>query len=303
MKRIVNVTAVLTAAAAALVSAGSFFLASFTVHGRRQTLDEAFNWQKEHYDLSWFDALSKKSYTISSFDGYELHVMLLKNEKAAAGNKYVIISHGYTDNRMGSLKYAKIYLDRGFGCILYDLRGHGENERTYCTYSIRESRDLACLIDDTYTRYGQDILLGLHGESLGAATTIASLGLQQKTAFAAADCPFADIENVLKGGMKNAHLPAWIVDLAGMAAKIRYGYSFKEMRPIDALAGNKVPVLFLHGADDTFILPSNSERMQKAAAGRSELHLIPGAGHAESVLKQPVLYDETVNSFLDQLGL
>ena len=24
----------------------------------------------------------------------------------------------------------KIYLDEGFNCIIYDLRGHGENERT-----------------------------------------------------------------------------------------------------------------------------------------------------------------------------
>ena len=323
MSRIRTITAVSAISAAILAAGSAFTMASFTMNGRRQTIGEAYEWQKAHYDVSWYDTLEKESYIIKSYDGYELHVMLLRSPVSAdaaedpagvqagaasspacpSDGKYVIITHGYTDNRMGALKYAKIYLDRGYSCIVYDLRGHGENEKTYCTYSIRESRDLLALIEDTCARYGQDITLGLHGESLGAAATAASLGLQQRVSFAVADCPFADIENVLKGGVRAAHLPAWFVDLAGIAAKLRYGYSFREMRPIDALADNRVPILFLHGAEDNFILPSNSERMQKAAPAVSELHLIPGAGHAESVLKQPDLYEKLVDSFLKRNGL
>ena len=53
------------------------------------------------------------------------------------------------------------------------------------------------------------------------------------------------------------------------------------MRPIDSLADNTVPVLFIHGAEDVFILPENSEAMAAAAGDRGELCLIPGAGHAD----------------------
>ena len=103
-------------------------------------------------------------------------MQFLKNPQPT--DKYVIISHGYTDNRMGALKYAPMYLELGFNCIVYDLRGHGENERTFTTYSIRESHDIAELVKDTRSRYNDISQLGLHGESLGAASTAASMKYQ-----------------------------------------------------------------------------------------------------------------------------
>ena len=62
------------------------------------------------------------------------------------------------------------------------------------------------------------------------------------------------------------------------------------------------PLLFLHGEEDAFILPENSRRMAEATPGLSEFHLLPGAGHAESVLKQPELYREYLYAFLDRVG-
>ena len=79
-----------------------------------------------------------------------------------------------------------------------------------------------------------------------------------------------------------------------------YGYSFTDMRPIDSLKDNHVPVLFIHGADDTFIDPQNSKHMAEATAGYSELHLVPGAVHAKSILTQPEAYREYVRNFLDR---
>ena len=291
-------TIILSAAglATALIGGGSFALASFAVHGRRQTLEEALRWQADHYDISWYEDLEKQQYVVPSFDGYELHAELCKNPNPS--EKYVIITHGYTDNRYGSLKYMRIYLDLGFNCIIYDLRGHGVNEKTFCSYSIRESQDLEKMIEDTKRRYGFHITLGLHGESLGAASTAAVLGLTQDVDFAVADCGFADIENVLKVGLKQMHLPTWMVHLSSIASRIRYGYSFSQMQPIKALRNNQVPILFLHGAEDTFIVPDNSRRMSEATAGYREFYTLPGAGHAESVLKAPELYRQHVTEFL-----
>ena len=275
---------------------GSFLLSSYAVHGKRQTLEEALAWQKKYYDISWYDALEKTDYLVSGYQGYELHVQLLTCD--AGSDRYVIISHGYTDNRYGALKYAKVYLDAGFNCIIYDLRGHGENKPAVCTYSILEGQDLAALIQDTKERYGQQITLGLHGESLGAATTIRSLMYTRDVDFAVADCGFAEITNVLEVGISWMHLPKWLVTCASVANRIHYGYFFSQMKPIEALSGSQVPVMFIHGEDDTFIVPENSARMQKAAEGYSELHLIPGAGHAQSMQTAPDLYREYVNAFL-----
>lgn len=293
---------IIPAALAGLFTFSSFSFADMTMGIKRQTLPQAWAWQEAHYDVSWYQDTEPEEYTVDSYDGYRLHAVLLHSQAAPSSDRYVICSHGYTDNRYGTLKYAKLFLDLGFHVIAYDLRGHGENEKTFCTYSIRESKDLACLIEDSCRRYGEDITLGLHGESLGAATTVSVLKNTQRPAFAIADCGFADILNVLKGGLKamNPLLPPMVYP-ASLAAKIKYGYAFTDMTPIDALKDNQVPILFLHGAADTFILPENSERMNRASGGYTEFHLIPGAAHAESVLKEPVLYQNYVADFLKKL--
>ena len=284
-------------ALALITLALGFFLAKFSMSIRRQTLEQARAWQEEHYDISWYDGLQKEDYTVTSEDGYVLHVQKLTNPQPA--KRYILISHGYTDNRFGSLKYARMYLDLGFNVILYDLRGHGENEPTFCTYSVRESMDLNALIRDCRARYPEAEEFGLHGESLGCATSIAVLKYHPPVDFVVADCGFSEITSVLQGGLRGMHLPPFLVHVASLCAKLRYGYSFDQMRPIDSLKDNRVPILFIHGEADDFILPAHSRAMAQATAGYSELHLIQGAGHAASVLTDPELYRQYVERFLE----
>ena len=272
---------------------------SFVLGGKRQTLEEAFAWQSEHYDTSFYEKLEKQDYTIEGYEGYTLHAEFLKNSDKAT--KYIILTHGYSDNRMGSLKYVPMYLELGFNCIIYDLRGHGENEAAVATYGMREAKDLIEVIKDSKKRYPDMTCLALHGESLGAATTVTAMQYQPDVDFAVADCGFSDIENVLRGVYKSVHLPQGLFDVADLGSKIRYHYSLKEMRPIDALDENTVPILFIHGADDTFILPKNSEDMAKRTKGMNEIHLIKGAGHALSILTDPEAYKGYVKGFMEKL--
>ena len=282
----------------ALLMGLGFFLAKIPMTGRRQTLEEARAWQEEHYDLSWYAPLEKTDYTVKSRDGYILHAQFLKNPGDT--DRYILISHGYTDNRFGALKYAYMYLELGFNVIVYDLRGHGLNEPAICTYSIRESQDLLAMIQDSRERFRNMAILGIHGESLGAATSVAVLKEKPPVDFVVADCGFSDIVPVLKGAMKGMHLPGFLVYLVSVCARIRYGYSFREMRPIESLRENHIPILFIHGAEDSFILPEHSERMKAATKGYAELHLIPGAGHAMSVLTDPKAYQAIVRKFLTE---
>ena len=79
----------------------SCMLARYAMHVKRQSFEEALNWQKDHYDTSFYDALEKTDYKIISYDGYVLPVQLIKNPSPT--DKYIIISHGHTDNHYGML--------------------------------------------------------------------------------------------------------------------------------------------------------------------------------------------------------
>lgn len=291
----IKVMAIGLAAICVFLLVASMLLAGFIMTGRRKSLEGAFKWQSEHYDTSFYAPLQKTDYTVEGADGYVLHVQELANPEPST--KYVIISHGYMDNRNGALKYVPTYLDLGYNCVIYDLRGHGLNERTFTTYGVLEGQDLAALVKDVRARHADLTELGLHGESLGAGSTITALKYGPDVDFAVADCGFSDIENVLRGAYGRFGA-GFLVDLANLGAKLRFGYALSEMRPIDSLDNNTIPVLFIHGASDSFILPKNSQDMYDRTRGRKGICLIDGAEHARSVLTDPVAYEQAIADFL-----
>ena len=112
-----------------LLSAVSWLMAGYSMGIRRQTLEEARQWQESRYDLSWYDALDREDYTVAAEDGYLLHVQRLVNPSPEG--RCVVISHGYTDNRFGALKYAKNYLELGYDIIVYEHPVCGESKIEY----------------------------------------------------------------------------------------------------------------------------------------------------------------------------
>ena len=282
-----------------LVCAVALILAHVVMNGKRPTLQEAWEWQSARYDTSFYNDLEKTDYLVSSTDGYQLHVQLLKNPQPT--DNYVILTHANTDNHIGSLKYVRLFLDLGYHCIVYDMRGHGEDEPTFCTYGIREGKDLAELIKDTRRRYPQLKQLGLHGESLGGSTTISALAYRPEVDFAISDCAFATVESAIRQKFKTLHAPGFLYPLAAAGVRVRYGYALSDMRPIDALEGNTVPVLFIHGDADNTVPPEDAQQLYDRASGVRELHYVSGADHAESVLKAPEEYREVLTAFLGRL--
>ena len=262
------------------------------------TLDKEISWEKEHGLWGNYDSYEKEEYTVKGYKDYELHVTLVKNPVET--DKYVIISHGFKSNRYGAVKYVDSYMDLGFNCIIYDLRDHGENKKTALSLGQFESEDLEKLIEDSYNRYG-NIKLGLHGESMGAATSLMVLAKKPKVDFVVADCGFSNLYDLLHAAYDVAKVGT-VLPSVNIAMKLRYGYDMKKTSPKDALVGNEIPICFIHGEADTFILPENSEVNKAATAGYSELHLVPDAAHARSreVLGEAE-YRSIISNFLDNI--
>ena len=283
---------------AVIMFAASLFLAKQLSFATRNTLEQERRWAKRNGIWGNLEEYTVSEYTVEGKDGYILHCELVKNDET---DKYVIISHGYTSNRYGAAKYVPIYIDLGYNCIIYDLRGHGENEESICTIGNYESQDLMKLIDDTYERYGQDIYLGLHGESMGSSTSLSVLAEKPDVKFVVADCGFADLYELIGTGFKAKHV-GFLEPLVNFDMEIFYGWSMKDTHAIKNMEGTEVPICFIHGKDDTFITPDNSERMQQAAGGYTELHLVNNAGHAMSRASLGQAgYEEIVRNFLDKI--
>ena len=259
------------------------------------TIDRAKN---EEHSYGELDSYEKEPFDVTLRDGYVIHGDIYPLDP----KRVVLISHGHGDNKYTGIRFLQTFRNLGFSTVIYDLRGHGHNEPYTCTMGVNESKDLMEVLEAVKKRFPR-AKIGLHGLSMGCATTVMSLKYKPDVDFVVADCGFADIEGVLKLGYKNAGVPVFLVDMADIGARLRYGYALKDMRPIDALKENTIPILFLHGEDDAFIIPENSYRMYDVTKGIKDIHTIPEAGHAFSAIVNPELYHQYVEEFLTKLGV
>lgn len=273
----------------------SIGLVRFVTMPKRTTMEENILWQKEHGVWGDYERYDKEELNVKSYDGYLLHGVLLKNP----GKKFVIVTHGYTDNRYGCVKYAHIYYRLGYNVYIYDLRHFGENKKVYCSMGYKEPRDILAITEFLYEKYGKDILIGLQGESLGCASSVLALGQRKDYAFCVADCGFSDLKELLVyQAKKMLHLPPVFAAMANVMCKIMHGYFFFDVRPIDTFLTNETPVLFMHGGDDDYVPTHMSRDMYKACSSPKEIHIFEGAAHARSYISAPEQYEAIVTEFL-----
>lgn len=283
-----------------LIAAVSYLLAAYVAKPRYASLERAEKIARDGGFWRDYDELYKEELELYSYDGYPLKAFYVPAPEES--DRYVIISHGYSYNRYGSLRYLHMFRDMGFHCLIYDNRGHGANRRVPCTMGVRESKDLLFLIGWVHKRFGEGITLGLHGESMGSALQVIALAEKPAVQFVINDCGYADLMGVLTHNIGGAlHLPKCFCYLASAACRIAFGYSFTAVRPIDALKDNAVPICFIHGDADDFIPCSHSEQMHRATASYSELHLFPGAPHALSFDSGESEYRRIVSEFLSKI--
>lgn len=284
-----------------IVSMFLCFMARFAVRPKVHTLEYELN------NLKALDYMKDESleiineHTITTFDGEKLWVGFVPGDRE--NKHYVILSHGYTSTRYGTYKYAALWRKMGFNCVLYENRGHGVNKPTVCTFGIHESQDLMTVIEDTYKQYGEDIQIGLHGESMGAGLQLMALKYKPQVKFIVNDCGYSEILPVLRWKVQDGfHLPGWLADLASPFCRLLYGYWFQNVRPIDCLKENEIPICIVHGTADGFTAHWHSEKMYEVNKGYKELHLFEGVDHAECIAADPERYYKMLQGFISKVN-
>ncbi len=251
-----------------------------------------------------YDDLKKEDLSFTLDDGYLINGTFIKAPKES--NKYIILTHGFRYSRLGGVKYIEIFRERNFNIYLYDLRNHGMNEPGgIITMGEKEHKDLIQIIDKMYQKFGDNIILGLHGESLGAFSSImASSYREDKIKFVIEDCGYSYTRDELIYQLKRQmKMPVAFYNLVSKKAKRKYNLHFDEMDLKPLLKKTAIPMLFFHGKNDTFTPPRMAEELYNAHNGIKKICLIDGAEHAQSVVTDFQLYKDTVNDFFDEIGL
>ncbi|WP_246942416.1 alpha/beta hydrolase [Bacillus pinisoli] len=255
--------------------------------------------KEQRFILSDYESLEKEEIIIPSSFGYDIKGTIIPSKKES--RKFMIICHGVTMNRINSIKYMYLFHHRDFNVIMYDHRRHGESGGTTTSMGHYEKYDLQTVVHWTKEQFGNNITLGIHGESMGAVTTLLYAGMLEDGAdFYIADCPFSDLEEQLTYLIrKDFKLPKQaVLPFGNTFLKWRDKYAIKDVSPISCVQNIQNPVLFIHSKDDDYILPTMSRQLYQKKNGPKKLVIAPKGSHAYSYGDNPELYEKVIDDFL-----
>ncbi|MDM5156297.1 alpha/beta hydrolase [Bacillus sp. DX1.1] len=282
----------------ALIGIGIFFT-NKVMYLKKKSEEEILEREtKKHFRVEDFESIPKEEVFIPSQFGYDIHGYYIS---AGNSNKFMIFCHGVTVNKINSVKYANLFLNRGYNVFIYDHRRHGKTGGKTTSYGYYEKYDLKTVVDWLKERFGKNITLGIHGESMGAATLLQYAGMVEDGAdFYIADCPFSNFYDQLHHRLKvEFHLPKWpLLPLANALLKVRDGYTLREVSPIDCVKNIKNPVLFIHSKEDDYILCDMTRALYEAKENNKELFIAEHGAHACSYNENKQEYEAAVDQFL-----
>lgn len=299
-RRVLYITGVISSVVTALLTIFGFIATNRLMFLKLK--DSNFILEREiiskRFDEHWYETVRKDDMWIESPNGYLLKAVFLKPLVTA---RTMIICHGVTENKINSMKYARLFERLGFNSVIYDHRRHGDSGGKTTSFGYYEKIDLQVIVRAVRERIGKRALLGIHGESMGAATTILYAGtFEDEANFHIVDCPFSDFsEQILHILRKNTPIrSSMALRIANVFLKMRDGYTLNLVSPREVVRNITKPVLFIHSMEDDFILPYMTVELYEAKQGDKMLKLFNKGAHAKSFNDNPIQYEKTVQEFL-----
>lgn len=252
-------------------------------------------------EQKWMDENITETLEVISFDGLKLHAALIPAAGKAKG--IVIAMHGYGSRyNLDFAPQVEFYHGLGYHLILPMQRAHFGSGGEYITFGVKERFDVKLWAHKAAELFGDDISIILAGISMGASSVMmsAQLTLPDNVKGIIADCGFTSPWDMITHAAKRSfHLPAFpLVYLGNFWAKQCAGFSLKEASSVESMAVCKIPVLFIHGSDDTFVPVRMTEENYAACRAPKEKLLISGAKHAQAYVADPAEYEKAVGQFI-----
>jgi hypothetical protein len=178
---------------------------------------------------------------------------------------------------------------KGYEVLAFDLRGHGRSGGWLTSYGALEVGDLARALD---TIPAEPVVL--IGKSLGAAIALQVAATDHRVRGVVAAASFADLETRVReaaGRLDVAPSFEWLARHADLRVQ--------DISPRKAASRINVPVLLVHGTNDTVTAFHHSQDIFAALGGERRLLKIDGAGH-DGIMNEPVVWD-AIDEWLDSV--
>jgi len=238
---------------------------------------------------------------IMARDGVELYGRYYRR---VDGAPIVLMFHGYRSSclrdGMGAFRFTE---ENGYNILMVDQRAHRNSGGKTITFGVKERYDCLDWILHLNKTFGADRKMILIGLSMGASTVLmaSELDLPGNVVGVIADCGYSSPKEILKSVIKGMKLPPKLVyPLVRMSARLYGHFDPDSASATEALKHAKIPVLMIHGEDDSFVPCEMSRMNYDACASEKEILIIPGADHGMSYVIDRETYVERFVGFLNK---
>lgn len=251
----------------------------------------------------------KKKYNFTYSDGFTVKITQLDCPKSMrrkdGKDRFVILSHGFGVNANYMLRYANIYMEKGYSCILFDHRGNCWSKKGQLhSMGYFEGKDIIEIAESLRKKYGKKAIIGIQGESMGSAASFMSLPeVANYTDFMVCDCGYSSMPELSKHISKLfLFVPKKKLAKAIEEHSEVKGIRYSDVVPIDRIkeAPADFPIYFTHGGGDFFVPTHMSEDMYEAKKGKKKITIYYKSFHAMSQFLHPDEYHKNVQEFLEE---
>ncbi len=200
------------------------------------------------------------------------------NDTVAQAAPLVIMVHGWGGNAELLLPVAAVFHQAGINVLLFDARCHGNSDNDSYAALPRFAEDMQSAADYALrhiTFNGRIILLG---HSVGAGAALYAASLRQDISAVISLAAFANPNQVMRRYFEKYKLPDILIKFFLAYVQWLIGHKFDEIAPENTIKKITVPVLLVHGKDDTTIPVEDAYTINKNNPD-SQLLIIEGAGH------------------------
>jgi uncharacterized protein len=208
----------------------------------------------------------------------------------------VLVVHGGSSDRKGSLAHAQMLAARGYGVLVYDSRGRGESDGSLNDYGWDWAKDVDGAL--AFLRHRPDVdpkRIGALGLSTGADVLVQVAAQRTGLPVVADGTAAGSYEDWhrLRGDEIGA-VPGWV-----MFTTMRVTSGDPPGPPLeDLVAKIKSPALLISAG--TAEERDFSELYEKAAGPSVEHWNLPGAQHTRAIRSHRAEYEQRVGAFFDR---
>ena len=254
---------------------------------------------------------------MSTYEGTDIKVTAEDGNMVPAtyfdndSDRCVILVHGAGGDRVCTYPLAEQYIEDGFDVIAIDQRGCGANADDRVTFGINEELDVRAMVK--YAR--EELKAGkviVHGQSMGAETVaIYASNVTPGTVEAAdaviCDSPVPGMELILKemfgDGDTESFMANYLTGTSKAYMKVVNGIDYDDADTIDVVKNDNIPTMIIVSDKDEVCLPDQVMKVYDNIACENKAIYHADSAHIEGVIDDPEGYMDSVESFLNGLGI